>query len=134
MLGCPNPTLRLGSLSEAKAGPLKTDQDFYIIKAPFPTLSIQPVSSTQLNSLNMVTHDPERKGKTTEDLDGTVYEVRELAEKIKGIRGVLEVGIFSGFTGPEAAARGLSGGEKPVACYFGQRDGTVTVRKARDEQ
>ena len=38
-LGSPNPELRV--LNQAKTGPLKTDQDNYIVKAPFPPLLMQ---------------------------------------------------------------------------------------------
>jgi ribose 5-phosphate isomerase A len=42
----------------------------------------------------------------------------------------LEVGIFSGVTGPQAQAAGGIGGQKPVAAYFGMPDGTVVEKKA----
>lgn len=69
-------------------------------------------------------------GKTPDPAKG-LWEVEELATKIRAIQGVLEVGIFSGPTGPESAALGQRGGQKPVACYFGMADGTVTVRTAK---
>jgi ribose 5-phosphate isomerase A len=59
-----------------------------------------------------------------------VWEVNELSKKIKEIGGVLDVGIFSGLTGPQAAAAGGIGGQRPVAAYFGMPDGSVAVRKA----
>ncbi len=52
-----------------------------------------------------------------------------LAKKIKGIEGVLSVGIFCGVNGEEGGLKGW-GGEKPVAAYFGMADGEVVVRKA----
>lgn len=61
---------------------------------------------------------------------GGVWEVNQLAQAIKAIAGVLEVGIFSGLTGPQAAAAGGLGGQRPVAAYFGMPDGSVAVRKA----
>lgn len=38
----------------------------------------------------------EKTGKTCQGAEGRVWNVDELAEKIKAITGVLEVGIFSG--------------------------------------
>jgi len=111
-LGSSKPILRAGTAT--KAGPTKTDQDFFIIDAPFQTLLI-----------------PEdiKAGKHGSGKDG-VWEVDDLARAIKNIHGVLDVGIFCGPTGPEAAAHGYVGGQRPVACYFGMADGSVTVRKA----
>jgi len=49
-----------------------------------------------------------------------------LAEKIHGLLGVLEVGIFSGLTGPQASAAGVSvQGVRPVKIYLGAADGSV---------
>lgn len=103
---------RAGHIS--KAGPIKTDQDFFIVDAPFPQL---------------LTTSDVAAGKDGSGKDG-VWEVQALAKAIKQIPGVLEVGIFHGLTGPEAAKYGVKGGQRPVACYFGMQDGTVTVRKA----
>lgn len=111
-LGSPNPILREGHV--AKAGPLKTDQDFFIVDAPFPQL---------------LTPRDVLEGKDGSGING-VWEVESLAKEIKEIQGVLEVGIFFGMTGPEAAAAGIVGGQKPVAAYFGMPDGSVVVRKA----
>lgn len=61
-----------------------------------------------------------------------VWEVDPLARAIKAIAGVLEVGIFSGLTGPQAAAFGGIGGQRPVAAYFGMPDGSVAVRKVSE--
>lgn len=97
-----------------KESPLKTDQDFFIIDAPFKSLIT--------------------KADVTSETDGTgkdgVWEVNELAHAIKQVAGVLEVGIFSGHTGPQAIARGSLGGQKPIAAYFGMPDGSVSSRKA----
>ena len=98
----------------AKAGPLKTDQAFYIVDAPFPQL---------LTQADVVAG----KGKG-EGAEG-VWEVNELARRIKAITGVLEVGLFSGVDGYEAQkAKHGKGGQKPVVVYFGMSDGSVQVR------
>ncbi|KAJ5611232.1 Ribose-5-phosphate isomerase [Penicillium lagena] len=111
-LGSTNATIRTNVSS--KEGPLKTDQDFFIIDAPFsPLLTEADVAA----------------GKDGSGTAG-VWEVKELARQIKEISGVLEVGIFSGLTGPQAQAAGGIGGQRPVAAYFGMPDGTVSVRKA----
>ncbi|KAI8635256.1 ribose 5-phosphate isomerase A [Xylariaceae sp. FL1651] len=84
-----------------------TDNHNYIIDAPFPTLLLN--SQAELM-------DP-AKGLWTPDA---------LAAKIRGILGVLEVGIFSGLTGPQATAAGPHvEGVKPVKVYFGKADGGV---------
>lgn len=114
-IGSTNPIVR-PSL-DPNAGPRKTDQDFYIIDAPFPSLLIPADVAA---------------GKGTGLGDGT-WEVVALSKRIKAITGVLEVGIFAGLTGPEAQAQGLRGGQKPVAAYFGMADGTVKVRYAKDD-
>ena len=123
-LGSTNPKLRTTLLE--KSGPLKTDQDFFIIDAPFaPLLTAKDVKSG--------------KGKG-DGSDGT-WEVNRLSEAIKNLTGVLEVGIFSGLNGIEAEAFRankkadeprpvIPGGQKPVAVYFGMEDGSVEVRKA----
>ena len=100
----------------AKAGPIKTDQDFFIVDAPFP----HPLLISEDLS-------PTRKG----DGEGGHWEVEQLARAIKDINGVLAVGIFCGPTGPEAQAAGVVGGQRPIACYFGMADGSVLVREAR---
>ena len=111
-LGAVNPVIRTNS--DAKEGPHKTDQDFFLIDAPFPPL---------------LTKADVAAGKDASGKDG-VWEVNELSRKIKEIVGVLEVGIFSGLTGPQATAAGGVGGQRPVAAYFGMPDGSVSVRKA----
>ena len=107
------PSLREGSM--VKAGPIKTDQDFFIVDAPFP----HPL----LTSKDLA------EGKTQDPLRG-VWEVEELARTIKDINGVLAVGIFCGPTGPEAKAAQVIGGQRPLACYFGMADGSVQLRRA----
>ncbi|KAL1311761.1 hypothetical protein AAFC00_001848 [Neodothiora populina] len=110
LLGSINPVLREHTL--AKTGPVQTDQGFYIIDAPFKTL---------LSEEDIV------NGKDGSGKDG-VWDVATLAHKIKSITGVLEVGLFFGKTGTEIQAEGGQGGQKPVACYFGNEDGSVSVR------
>jgi ribose 5-phosphate isomerase A len=113
-IGSINPTIRHNK--DVKSGPLKTDQGFYIIDAPFlPLLTSSDVKSGR-----------EGSGKAG------VWEVETLCKQIKDISGVLEVGIFSGPTGPQAQAVGGIGGQKPVAAYFGMADGSVSVRLAPD--
>lgn len=111
-IGSIKPVIRLRGIP--KEGPLKTDQDFFIIDAPFPPL---------------LTASDVAAGENGNGVNG-VWEVHRLAKTIKEIPGVLEVGLFSGMTGPQAQALGGVGGQKPVAAYFGMPDGTVTVRKA----
>jgi len=103
----------------AKAGPIKTDQDFFIIDAPFP----HPL---------LIAEDV-AKGEVGNGEDGK-WEVEKLARAIKDINGVLGVGIFCGPTGPEAQAAGVVGGQRPIACYFGMADGSVTLRRAREKR
>lgn len=117
MLGSHNPHLREGHM--AKAGPIKTDQDFFIIDAPFP----HPL---------LISEDV-AKGEVGDGENGK-WEVELLAKAIKDINGVLAVGLFCGPTGPEAQSAGVLGGQRPVACYFGMADGSVTLRRAREKR
>ena len=111
-LGSPNPIVRSGLLE--KAGPVKTDQDFFIVDAPFKTLI----------TTSDATAEQDGSGK-----DG-VWEAEKLAVAIKEIQGVLEVGLFVGKDGVEIAKDGgRFGGMKPVAAYFGMEDGSVVVRE-----
>lgn len=112
-LGSINPMVRLSS--SPKEGPLKSDQDFFIIDAPFKPL---------------LTKGDVEAGNNGSGKDG-VWEVENLAHAIKSIAGVLEVGVFYGLNGPQAQATGGIGGQKPVAAYFGMTDGTVAVRHAQ---
>ena len=114
-LGSQSPFIREGHIS--KAGPIKTDQDNFIIDAPFQTLLIP--SDLEKNGV---------KGRG----EGGVWEVEALAKEIKSIEGVLSVGLFVGVNGAEAAAQGKRlGGQKPVAAYFGMDDGEVIVKNAK---
>ncbi|KAJ5295789.1 hypothetical protein PENANT_c001G09133 [Penicillium antarcticum] len=112
-LGSIDPIIRPSA--SAKEGPLKTDQGFFIIDAPFPPMLIK----------SDLAAGQEGNGKES------IWAVDVLSRKIKEIAGVLEVGIFSGLTGPEASAAGGIGGQRPVAAYFGMADGSVSVRKAQ---
>ena len=112
-LGSVNPVIRLTKPS--KEGPLKTDQDFFLIDAPFPSPLLTKADVTPGKEVN---------GKTGG------WEVETLATTIKQIPGVLEVGLFVGPTGLQAQAQGRVGGQKPIAAYFGKPDGSVLVRKA----
>lgn len=117
-LGSKGPFIREGHIS--KAGPIKTDQDNFIVDAPFPTLLI-PSDLENGPSTGM-------KGRG----EGGVWEAEALAKEIKAIEGVLSVGLFVGLNGAEAAAGGKRlGGQKPVAAYFGMVDGEVIVRTAK---
>lgn len=111
-LGSIDPVIR--QQNSSKESPLKTDQDFFIIDAPFPTL---------------LTQADVQAGKDGSGKNG-VWEVDAIGRAIKHIPGVLDVGIFSGFTGPQAQALGGIGGQRPIAAYFGMPDGSVSVRKA----
>jgi ribose 5-phosphate isomerase A len=116
LLGSMAPALREHSLS--KTGPIQTDQSFYIIDAPFKQL---------------LTRSDVAKGADGSGKDG-VWDVDSLAAKIKDINGVLEVGLFHGMNGEEVAALGVKGrgGQKPIAVYFGQADGGVSVKHYKD--
>jgi ribose 5-phosphate isomerase A len=125
MLGSTGPKLRTTLLE--KSGPLKTDQDFFIIDAPFPPL----LTSADVSAA---------KGKG-DGSDGT-WEVNNISRAIKGLTGVLEVGIFSGLNGIDAqglrdqdqATKAVLGGQKPVAVYFGMSDGSVKMRTIEGEK
>ncbi|KAK6430045.1 ribose-5-phosphate isomerase rki1 [Oleoguttula sp. CCFEE 5521] len=111
-LGSNDPQLREHSL--VKTGPIQTDQSFYIIDAPFP----HPL----LTSADVANRD---KGKG-EGENGS-WSVDALAQRIRAINGVLEVGLFHGLNGYETQKAGRTGAEKPVAVYFGMEDGSVKV-------
>ena len=130
-LGSPEPALREGQL--AKAGPIKTDQDNFIIDAPFTTL----ITSADIAAAKAEGKIIQGRG------EGGSWEVQTLALAIKSLEGVLSVGIFTGLNGLQVAGVGDgTGGQKPVAAYFGMGDGSVVVRFAdiegnvtmRDEQ
>ncbi|KAI4281294.1 MAG: hypothetical protein L6R35_005683 [Caloplaca aegaea] len=123
LLGSKEPKIRHQQAME-KAGPVKTDQDNFIIDAPFATLLL-PRDIEKSNSLHPAHEGVQGTG------EGGVWEVEKLAREIKGIEGVLSVGLFWGMNGEEVAqAGGKTGGQKPVAAYFGMDDGSVVVRRA----
>ncbi|KAL6710378.1 ribose-5-phosphate isomerase rki1 [Coniothyrium glycines] len=125
VLGSTNPVLRTTQLE--KSGPLKTDQDFYIVDAAFPAL---------LTSADV------KAGKGKGDGSDGTWEVNAISRAIKGLTGVLEVGIFSGLNGIEAqelrskqgSRSAVTGGQRPVAVYFGMSDGSIKVRTAEGER
>ncbi|KAI4088444.1 MAG: hypothetical protein LQ344_006099 [Seirophora lacunosa] len=126
LLGSQAPRIRQPGDME-KQGPIKTDQDNFVIDAPFATLLL-PRDIEKSNSLH-----PAHEGVQGAGEDG-VWEVEKLAREIKGIEGVLSVGLFCGMNGEEVAqAGGKKGGQKPVAAYFGMEDGSVVVRRAGQE-
>ena len=109
-LGSDKPFIREGPMQ--KAGPIKTDQDNFIIDAPFPTLLL-PRDIELSNSLH-----PAHVGVEGTGEDGK-WEVETLAKEIKGIEGVLSVGLFVGMNGEDVQNAGKKvGGQKPVAEYF----------------
>lgn len=111
-IGSPDPVLRQSVITSE--GPVKTDQGFFIVDAPFPKLLLP----------SDVQGGQDGSGKNG------VWEVEALGKAINLIEGVLEVGIFSGPNGPQAQAAGDVGGQKPVAAYFGMEDGSVSARTA----
>lgn len=124
LLGSTDPKLRTTLLE--KSGPLKTDQDFFIIDAVFPTL----LSTTDVAA-----------GKGSGDGSDGTWEVNNISRAIKGLTGVLEVGIFAGLNGIEAQAlrtkdpkSTVAGGQKPIAVYFGMADGSIVIRTAEGER
>ncbi|MCJ1275710.1 ribose-5-phosphate isomerase rki1 [Puttea exsequens] len=124
-LGATSTVLREGHMM--KAGPIKTDQDNFIIDACFKPLLL-PIDVEKSLSLH-----PSQKGMDGRGEDG-VWEVKELAREIKAIEGVLSVGLFVGENGLQSLKRGTRrGGQKPVAAYFGMDDGSVRVRHANED-
>ena len=138
-LGSLSPTLREGHL--AKAGPIKTDQDNFIIDAPFATLLLPSdlapgqkiIQSSGAGAIG-AGGGIEGLGMNLNELGrgkGGQWLVEELAKAIKMIEGVLSVGLFCGVNGEEVLAKGgETGGQKPVAAYFGMANGDVVVRRA----
>lgn len=104
LLGSPAPAVRSGL--PGKAGELVTDNGNHVVDAPFPPLLLAAEAARADPAAGLWTPDA-------------------LAARIRSITGVLEVGIFSGLSGPDALALGRGGGEKPVKVYFGMQDGTV---------
>ena len=124
ILGSPTSSIREGPI--AKSGPIKTDQDNYIVDAPFHTLLL-PSDVARSQSLH-----PTHKGVGGRGEQGK-WEVETLAREIKLIEGVLSVGLFVGVNGVQAESAGKGrGGQKPVAAYFGMEDGSVVIRNAKE--
>lgn len=122
-LGSSAPFVREGHMQ--KAGPIKTDQDNFIVDAPFPPLLL---SSDIEQAAKQGIKELKGRGE-----DGQ-WEVQALAKEIKAIEGVLSVGLFVGENGVQAKARGkIAGGQKPIAAYFGMEDGSVAVRVTQDD-
>ena len=108
----------------AKAGPVKTDQDNFIVDAPFETL----ILSTDIQTAKEEGRELAGTGQ------GGVWEVYSLSLAIKALEGVLSVGIFSGLNGEQAASTSQGiGGQKPVAAYFGMANGSVVIRVADEK-
>ncbi|KAK2594602.1 ribose-5-phosphate isomerase rki1 [Conoideocrella luteorostrata] len=112
-MGSPSPAIRSGLPS--KAGECVTDNGMWIIDAPFSPLLIQKdLSCTE-----------QGKGK-----DGS-WEIQTLADELLKIPGIVEIGLFYGFNGNQAAGLGKElQAQKPVAAYFGMPDGQVQVQNA----
>ncbi|KHN99325.1 ribose 5-phosphate isomerase A [Metarhizium album ARSEF 1941] len=112
-MGSPGPAVRSGL--PGKAGECVTDNGMWIIDAPFsPLLLPEDLSATE---------------------DGTgkngSWEIEALADHLLKIPGVVEIGLFYGFNGNQAAGLGKeSQAQKPVAAYFGMPDGQVHVQNA----
>lgn len=131
-LGSPNPAIRPSSKSSSASsssldGNLLTDQNNYIIDAPFPALLLRSdvEKSTSLH--------PTHKGLDGLGNEGGKWEVEALAREIKLLEGVLSVGIFAGENGIRAEREGRKlGGQKPVAIYCGMGDGSVEVRNSSE--
>lgn len=114
-LGSLKPMVRPGV--PGKAGEVVTDNGMWIIDAPFPPL--------------LLDKDLAAAGITTgRDADGN-WGVSALADELLRIPGIVEIGLFYGLNGVQAAALGKSGlAQKPVAAYFGMEDGSVQTKVA----
>ncbi|CRK26096.1 hypothetical protein BN1708_004122 [Verticillium longisporum] len=110
-LGSTGPLVRPGV--PGKAGEVVTDNGMWIIDAPFAPLKLLS------------------EGAGAERAADGSWGVKALADEIVKIPGVVEVGIFFGLDGSEAAKVGKFGlAQKPVAAYFGMEDGSVKVTNA----
>ncbi|OHF02225.1 ribose 5-phosphate isomerase A [Colletotrichum orchidophilum] len=108
-LGAVKPAVRPGA--PGKAGEVVTDNGMWLIDAPFPQLLL-PSDVTDGGARNA----------------SGAWEVSALAKELLLIPGIVEIGIFHGLNGVEAAAAGKVGlAQKPVAAYFGMEDGSVKV-------
>ncbi|KAK1700043.1 ribose 5-phosphate isomerase A [Colletotrichum godetiae] len=108
-LGAVKPAVRPGA--PGKAGEVVTDNGMWLIDAPFPQLLLSSEVSDG----------------SARNASGA-WEVSALAKELLMIPGIVEIGIFHGLNGVEAAAAGKAGlAQKPVAAYFGMEDGSVKV-------
>ncbi|KAK0717875.1 ribose 5-phosphate isomerase-like protein [Lasiosphaeria miniovina] len=107
-MGSHNPRIRPGL--PGKAGAIVTDNGLWIIDAPFMPLHLLKDSS--------------ESGIQAGNGDNGVWAVDALADRLIKIPGVAEIGLFYGKNGLQVE----SGGQKPVAAYFGMADGTVEVK------
>jgi ribose 5-phosphate isomerase A len=112
-LGSTGPRIRPGT--PGKAGEVVTDNGMWIIDAPFPPLLLSR----------------ELEGSATGRAADGSWGVAALAEELLRVPGIVEIGLFHGVNGIEAAAQGKVGlAQKPVAAYFGMEDGSVKVSNA----
>ncbi|KAI9167250.1 Ribose-5-phosphate isomerase [Paramyrothecium foliicola] len=105
-MGSPSAAVRAGLPS--KAGECVTDNGMWIIDAPFSPLLLP-------------------KDLASGEADGTgkagAWEVKTLADELLRIPGIVEIGLFYGLNGVQAANLGNgSQAQKPVAAYFGMAD------------
>ncbi|OLN81211.1 Ribose-5-phosphate isomerase [Colletotrichum chlorophyti] len=109
-LGSVKPLVRPGA--PGKAGEVVTDNGMWLIDAPFPKLLLPRDLAD---------------GAQGRDASGA-WEVSALARELLLIPGIVEIGIFHGLNGLQAAQAGKEGlAQKPVAAYFGMEDGSVKV-------
>ncbi|EFQ30671.1 ribose 5-phosphate isomerase A [Colletotrichum graminicola] len=112
-LGAVKPLVRPGA--PGKAGEVVTDNGMWLIDAPFPQLLL-PQDLTDASSQQL--------GRNS----AGAWEVSALAKELLMIPGIVEIGIFHGINGLQAAQAGKEGlAQKPVAAYFGMEDGSVKV-------
>lgn len=115
-MGSAGPVIRQGGT--AKAGPVVTDNGMWLIDAPFPPLLLPKDL-------------PDSEPLGTEGTHSSSWEVTALAQKLKSLLGVVEIGLFYGYNGPQALTASLDrAGQKPVAAYFGMENGEVMVQTA----
>ncbi|CEJ94865.1 Putative Ribose 5-phosphate isomerase A [[Torrubiella] hemipterigena] len=113
-MGSTEPAVRSGLPS--KAGECVTDNGMWLIDAPFPPLLLQKDLSAEQDGT----------GK-----DG-LWEVGKLAAALLSIPGIVEIGLFHGVNGNQAAASTQTvSPQKPIAAYYGKPDGTIQVQNAQ---
>ncbi|KAL0944553.1 ribose 5-phosphate isomerase a [Colletotrichum truncatum] len=115
-LGSVKPLVRPGA--PAKAGEAVTDNGMWIIDAPFPQLLLPE---------DLTDSAAQAAGRNA----AGAWEVSALAKELLLIPGIVEIGIFHGVNGLQAAQAGKFGlAQKPVAAYFGMEDGSVKLASA----